>query len=78
MEEDKKSEGKRLPLGEHLEELRRRIMYSVLIVIGLFFISWVFKSKILDIMKRPHDLAMENLGLSQSLQVLSYQEEVPE
>ena len=74
MEENKKSEEKRLPLGEHLEELRRRIMYSVLIVIGLFFISWVFKSKILDIMKRPHDLAMENLGLSQSLQVLSYQE----
>ncbi|MHC4182855.1 MAG: twin-arginine translocase subunit TatC [Planctomycetota bacterium] len=74
MEEDKSSEGKRLPLSEHLEELRRRIIHSVLIVVGFFFISWVFKSKILDIMKKPHDLAMENLGLSQSLQVLSYQE----
>ncbi|MFQ5712462.1 MAG: twin-arginine translocase subunit TatC [Candidatus Scalinduaceae bacterium] len=74
MEEDKEVEGQRLPISEHLEELRRRIIYSILIVIGFFFISWFFKSKILDIMKKPHDLAMENLGLSQSLQVLSYQE----
>ena len=74
MEEDKEVEGQRLPISEHLEELRRRIINSILIVIGFFFISWFFKSKILGIMKRPHDLAMENLGLSQSLQVLSYQE----
>lgn len=74
MEEDKEVEGQRLPISEHLEELRRRIINSILIVIGFFFISWFFKSNILDIMKRPHDLAMENLGLSQSLQVLSYQE----
>jgi Tat protein translocase TatC len=74
MKENKEVEERRLPISEHLEELRRRIIYSILIVIGFFFISWFFKSKILDIMKRPHDLAMENLGLSQSLQVLSYQE----
>ncbi|HDY66460.1 MAG: twin-arginine translocase subunit TatC [Candidatus Scalindua sediminis] len=74
MGEDKEVEGQRLPISEHLEELRRRIINSILIVIGFFFISWFFKSNILDIMKRPHDLAMENLGLSQSLQVLSYQE----
>lgn len=74
MEEDKELDGQRLPLGEHLEELRSRIIRSVIIVIGLFFVSWFFRSKILAIMKRPHDLAMEHLGLSQSLQVLSYQE----
>ena len=74
MKEDKEVEEHRLPISEHLEELRTRIIFSILVVIGFFFISWFFKSKILDILKKPHDLAMENLGLSQSLQVLSYQE----
>ena len=65
---------KRLPISEHLEELRSRIIKSILIVIGLFFINWIFKARILDIVKKPHSITMKNLGLSQSLQVLSYQE----
>ncbi|MFQ5788205.1 MAG: twin-arginine translocase subunit TatC, partial [Thermodesulfobacteriota bacterium] len=65
---------KRLPISEHLEELRSRIIKSIIIVVGLFFISWFFKTKILDIIKKPHSITMKNLGLSQSLQVLSYQE----
>ncbi len=71
---EEKINEKRLPISEHLEELRSRIIKSILIVIGLFFISWFFKSKILDIIKVPHSITMKNLGLSQSLQVLSYQE----
>ena len=72
--EEEKLKEKRLPISEHLEELRSRIIKSILIVIGLFFINWFFKAKILDIVKRPHSITMKNLGLSQSLQVLSYQE----
>jgi len=72
--EEEKLKEKRLPISEHLEELRSRIIKSILIVIGLFFINWFFKAKILDIVKKPHSITMKNLGLSQSLQVLSYQE----
>ena len=65
---------KRLPISEHLEELRSRIIKSIIVVIGLFFINWFFNARILDIVKKPHTITMKNLGLSQSLQVLSYQE----
>ena len=72
--EENKVNEKRLPLSDHLEELRSRIIKSILIVIGLFFINWVFKAKILGIVKKPHSITMKNLGLPESLQVLSYQE----
>ena len=72
--EEEKLKEKRLPISEHLEELRSRIIKSILIVIGLFFINWFFKARILDIVKKPHSITMKNLGLPQSLQVLSYQE----
>ncbi len=72
--EEEKLKEKRFPISEHLEELRSRIIKSIIIVIGLFFINWIFKARILDIVKKPHSITMKNLGLSQSLQVLSYQE----
>jgi len=74
MEEEKEINEKRLPISEHLEELRSRIINSIIVVVVLFFISWFFKLRILDIIKKPHSITMEGLGLSQSLQVLSYQE----
>ncbi|MDR4504979.1 MAG: twin-arginine translocase subunit TatC [Candidatus Scalindua sp.] len=74
MVENQETQEKRLPISEHLEELRSRIIKSIIAVAGFFFISWLFKSKILYIVKKPHNFAMENLGLPQSLQVLSYQE----
>jgi len=74
MEEETKINEKRVPISEHLEELRSRIIKSIIVVVVLFFISWFFKTKILDIIKKPHNITMKNLGLSQSLQVLSYQE----
>ena len=72
--EEKEISEKRLPISEHLEELRSRIINSIIVVVVLFFISWFFKLRILDIIKKPHSITMESLGLSQSLQVLSYQE----
>ncbi|WP_096895672.1 twin-arginine translocase subunit TatC [Candidatus Scalindua japonica] len=72
--EEEKIHEKRVPISEHLEELRSRIIKSIFIVIGLFFVCWFFKARILEIIKKPHSITMKNLGLSQSLQVLSYQE----
>jgi Tat protein translocase TatC len=74
MEEEKVINEKRVPISEHLEELRSRIIKSIIIIVGFFFISWFFKTKILEIIKKPHTITMKSLGLSQSLQVLSYQE----
>ncbi|MEP9412501.1 MAG: twin-arginine translocase subunit TatC, partial [Candidatus Brocadia sp.] len=64
----------RMPLGAHLEELRRRVVYSIIAIVFCFILCWFFKMQILDIAKRPHKFAMEKVGLSTELQVLSYQE----
>lgn len=64
----------RLAFGEHLEELRKRIIYCVIAIIFCFGICWFFKTTILLIARRPHLIAMEKFGLAPNLQVLSYQE----
>ncbi|MGR3218772.1 MAG: twin-arginine translocase subunit TatC [Candidatus Anammoxibacter sp.] len=60
--------------GEHLEELRKRIIYCVITVIFCFAICWFFKATLLLLAKRPHIIAMSKLGLTTNLQVISYQE----
>ncbi len=67
-------ENLRMPIGAHLEELRRRVVYSVIAIVLCFILCWFFKVQILDVAKRPHKIAMEKAGLSTELQVLSYQE----
>lgn len=64
----------RMSLGAHLEELRRRVVYSIIAIVFSFILCWFFKVQILDMAKRPHKFAMEKVGLSTELQVLSYQE----
>ncbi len=64
----------RMPLGAHLEELRRRVVYSIIAIILFFVICWFFKIQILEVVKEPHRTAMGKVGLSSELQVLSYQE----
>jgi len=68
------TESIRMPLGAHLEEMRRRVVYSLVSIVLCFILCWFFKVQILDIAKRPHKYAMEKVGLSTELQVLSYQE----
>ena len=64
----------RMSLGSHLEELRRRVVYSVIAIVLCFVVCWFFKVQILDVAKNPHKFAMLKAGLSTELQVLSYQE----
>ncbi|MFN3532180.1 MAG: twin-arginine translocase subunit TatC [Candidatus Brocadia sp.] len=64
----------RMPLGAHLEELRQRVIYSIIAIVFCFILCWFFKVQILDMAKRPHKFAMEKVGLTTELQVLSYQE----
>jgi len=74
-EEDRQDiEDTKLTFGEHLEELRARIFYSLFAVIGCFFLCYAFKVQLLTIVKRPHDLTMAELGLPSELRIIRYQE----
>ncbi len=52
----------RMSFGDHLEELRRRVLWSVLGVIVLFLGALFFQDTLLDVIKRPHRVAMRELA----------------
>jgi len=56
---------------EHLEELRRRIIYSLIAVAVGFFACWRYAEKIYGIMQRPIMEALQRNGLSQKLVYLN-------
>jgi sec-independent protein translocase protein TatC len=56
---------------DHLEELRRRIVYSLAAVALGFFACWWKVEKIYDIMQRPIMDALRNNGMSEKLVYLN-------
>jgi sec-independent protein translocase protein TatC len=56
---------------EHLEELRRRIIYSLIAVAIGFVFCWSFAEKIYGIMQQPIMEALQRNGLSQKLVYLN-------
>ncbi len=48
---------------EHLEELRKRLFYSILAVVIGFFACWNYAGKIFDLMQRPIMEALKRNGL---------------
>jgi sec-independent protein translocase protein TatC len=56
---------------EHLEELRRRIIYSLLSVAAGFSVAWYFAERIFDIMQRPIVQALHNHKLDEKLVYLN-------
>ena len=67
-------ENVRMSLGTHLEELRRRVVYSVIAIALCFVACWFLRYRYWIWQKNPHKFAMTKAGLSTELQVLSYQE----
>jgi sec-independent protein translocase protein TatC len=70
--EDSGNEGKRdamptMGFLDHLEELRRRVVYSVAFVAAGFFACWGFRVKIYAIMQRPIMEALQANGMSEKL-----------
>jgi Tat protein translocase TatC len=63
-----------LTFGEHIEEMRTRVIISIIAVALCFILCWCVKNQLLTIVKRPHTLAMQRLNLPTDLRVLSYQE----
>ena len=56
---------------DHLEELRRRIIYSIIAVAVGFFLCWGYAEKIYEIMQRPIMDALRNNGMSEKLVYLN-------
>jgi sec-independent protein translocase protein TatC len=56
---------------DHLEELRKRLVYSIAAVAVGFFACWWKVEKIYDIMQRPIMNALHNNGLSEKLVYLN-------
>lgn len=63
---------KRMTLGEHLEDLRRRLIYAIIgLVIGMG-ISLFFGQQIIEVLKDPYVKVMEEFGLKPDLAVLDW------
>jgi len=61
-----------MPLGDHLEELRSRLIKCLLAVAVAFFACWVFRFPLLELIKRPHVAAMTTFGFDPALAYRSY------
>jgi len=56
---------------EHLEELRRRIIYSIIAVAVGFFACWGYADKIFTLMERPIMEALRKNGMAEKLVYLN-------
>jgi sec-independent protein translocase protein TatC len=56
---------------EHLEELRRRIIYCIIAVAVGFFACWGYADRIYEIMQKPIMVALEHNGMSEKLVYLN-------
>lgn len=56
---------------EHLEELRRRIIYSIVAMAGGFFLCWGYAERIYDVMQRPVLEALQKNGMTAKLVYLN-------
>src|SRR5882672_8668296 len=56
---------------EHLEELRRRIIYSIVAMAGGFFLCWGYAQRIYDVMQRPVIEALQKNGITAKLVYLN-------
>ena len=56
---------------EHLEELRKRIIYSILAVAAGFFLCWGYAERIFALMQQPIMIALKRNGMPEKLVYLS-------
>ncbi len=61
-----------MTLGEHLEELRRRVLRCVIVLAAAALVCWVLRHPLLEIVKRPHVAAMKAYDLDTALNYKGY------
>lgn len=66
----------RMSLGEHLEELRARIIRCIIAVALVFLVTWFFKDRIITLIIRPHVLATSSHQINSALKFRSYLEPI--
>ena len=58
-------------LGEHLQELRKRLIYAIVGLIPIFIVACIYGRQILDIVLMPVRAALHNAGEPSALQTTS-------
>src|ERR1700730_9295348 len=71
VDESAKDEMPTMGFLDHLEELRKRIIYSIVAMVVGFFACWGYAENIYEIMKRPIMEALHSNGLSAKLVYLN-------
>ncbi len=56
---------------EHLEELRRRVIYSCMYLVAGFYVCWCYHEQIFAIMQKPITTALANHHMQQALAYLN-------
>ena len=70
-QEDEKESMPTMGFLDHLEELRKRIIYSIVAVAVGFFVCWGYADRIYDVMQRPIMTALRNHHLTETLVYLN-------
>ena len=65
---------KHMTLGEHLEELRTRLIYILSALFGTLIVCLIDQQFYMKIVLAPHNHVMESLHLPSGVQVLNYEE----
>lgn len=65
-----------MPLGEHIEELRGRLLKCLLAAALALVVAWFFRDGIMQVLTRPHALVMHAFQLDPSLKFHTYLEPV--
>ncbi|MBS3762423.1 MAG: twin-arginine translocase subunit TatC [Planctomycetes bacterium] len=65
-----------MPLGDHLEELRTRILRCLAVLAVAFILAWFFRHPIRQILIRPHILATQAHHIDTRLKYQGYLEDV--
>jgi Tat protein translocase TatC len=61
-----------MSLGDHFEELRSRLVRSLVVLAGAFALGWVFRARLLALLLEPHVRAATARGFETTIKYQSY------
>ena len=63
-DDEERELGARMTFLEHLDELRKRLLYSIVAMAGGFVVCWVFREEIFRFIRAPIDKVVEQLVMT--------------
>jgi sec-independent protein translocase protein TatC len=63
-EKEERELGARMTFLEHLDELRKRLLYSILAMAGGFVVCWIFREEIFSFVRHPIDEVVDKLVMT--------------